>query len=126
MRDGSLRAWPPTRLALPNKADTLLLGETFNRTPADRVTALFGEDFARGLAHAVPGQWEGPLRSAYGLHLVLVTAIEPAATPPFEQVRAAVEREWFAERRSAAQAAQYEAVLAGYKVTIQDSPVPTR
>jgi hypothetical protein len=34
--------------------------------------------------------------------------------------------EWFAERRSAAQAAQYEAVLAGYKVTVQDLPVPAR
>ena len=104
----------------------LLLGETFSRTPLDRIAALFGNDFAGGLAHAVPGQWEGPLWSAYGLHLVLVTAVEPAATPPFEQVRAAVEREWFAERRSAAQAAQYEAVLAGYKVTVQDSPVPAR
>jgi PPIC-type PPIASE domain len=109
-----------------DKADTLLLGETFNRTPLDRIAALFGNDFAGGLAHAVPGRWEGPLRSAYGLHLVLVTAVDPAATPPFEQVRAAVEREWFAERRSAAQAAQYETVLAGYKVTVQDSPVPAR
>ncbi len=107
-------------------ADPLLLGETFNRTPLGRITALFGEDFARGLAHAVPGQWQGPLRSSYGLHLVLVTAVEPAATPPFEQVHTAVEREWFAERRSAAQAAQYEAVLAGYKVTVQDLPVPKR
>ena len=107
-------------------ADALLLGETFSRTPLDRTAALFGEDFARGLAHAVPGQWEGPLRSSYGLHLVLVTAVEPAATPSFEQVRAAVEREWFAERRSAAQTAQYEAVLAGYKVTVKDSPVSAR
>jgi hypothetical protein len=109
-----------------DKADALLLGETFRRTPLDRIAALFGNDFAGVLAHAVPGEWEGPLRSAYGLHLVLVTAVEPAATPPFEQVRAAVEREWFAERRSAAQAAQYEAVLAGYKVTVQDLPVPAR
>jgi hypothetical protein len=109
-----------------DKADALLLGETFSPTPLDRIAALFGNDFAGGLAHAVPGEWEGPLRSAYGFHLVLVTAVEPAATPPFEQVRAAVEREWFAERRSAAQASQYEAVLAGYKVTVQDSPVPGR
>jgi PPIC-type PPIASE domain len=107
-----------------DEADSLLLGEAFSRTPLDRIAALFGDDFARGLAHAVPAHWIGPLRSAYGLHLVLVTAIEPAATPPFEQVRPAVEREWFAERRSAAQAAQYEAVLAGYKVTVQDSSVP--
>jgi hypothetical protein len=109
-----------------DNADTLLLGDTFSRTPLDRITALLGDDFARGLAHAVPAHWIGPLRSAYGLHLVLVTAIEPAATPPFEQARPAVEREWFAEHRAAAQAAQYQAVRAGYKVTVQDSPVPAR
>jgi hypothetical protein len=60
------------------------------------------------------------------LHLVLVTAIEPAATPPFEQVRPAVEREWFAEHRAAAEAAQYQAVRAGYMVTVQDWPVATQ
>lgn len=109
-----------------DKADALLLGETFSRMPLDRIAALFGDDFARGLAHAMVGHWEGPLRSAYGLHLVQVTAVEPAATPPFEQVRAAVEREWFAERRSAAQATQYEAVIASYKVTVRDSSVPTQ
>jgi hypothetical protein len=107
-------------------ADTLLVGETFDRAPLDRIAALFGDDFAAALLHAAPEKWGGPLRSAYGLHLVLVTAVEPAATPPFEQVRAAVEREWFAERRSAAQAAQYKAVLAGYEVTVQDSPAPAR
>jgi hypothetical protein len=109
-----------------DEADPLLLGDTFSRTPLDRIAALFGDDFSRGLAHAPPAHWVGPLRSAYGLHLVLVTAVDPAATPPFEQVRAAVEREWFAERRSAAQAVQYRAVLARYKVTVQDSSVPTR
>ncbi|MEA2733481.1 MAG: hypothetical protein QOF70_7956 [Acetobacteraceae bacterium] len=109
-----------------DKADTLLLGETFSRTPLDRIAALLGDDFARGLAHAVPAHWIGPLRSAYGLHLVLVTAIEPAATPPFEQVRPAVEREWFAEHRAAAEAAQYQEVRAGYMVTVQDWPVATQ
>ena len=49
----------------------------------------------------------------------MVTAAEPAVLPPFGQVRAAVEREWFAERRAAAQAAQYQALLAGYQVVVQ-------
>ncbi len=104
------------------QADTLLLGETFSRTPLDRIAALLGDDFAHELTHATPAHWVGPLRSAYGLHLVLVTAIEPAATPPFEQVRPAVEREWFAERRSAAQAAEYQVLRAGYMVELQDMP----
>jgi hypothetical protein len=108
-----------------DEADSLLLGEAFSRTPLDRIAALLGDDFARGLAHAGLAHWVGPLRSAYGLHLVLVTALEPAAMPPFEQVRPAVEREWFAERRSEAQAAQYQALLAGYRVTVQDLAVAT-
>jgi hypothetical protein len=108
-----------------DEADSLLLGEAFSRTPLDRIAALLGDDFARGLAHAALAHWVGPLRSAYGLHLVLVTAIEPAAAPPFEQVRPAVEREWFAEHRAAAEAAQYQEVRAGYMVTVQDWPVAT-
>ena len=104
------------------KGDTLLLGEAFNQTPLDRIAALFGDDFAKAGA-AERGSWVGPLRSAYGLHLVLVTAVEPATLPPFAQARPAVEREWFAERRAAAQAAQYQALLAGYQIIVQGAPV---
>ncbi len=83
-----------------NEGDTLLLGEGFNRTALDRIATLFGADFAQAIAHAAPGNWVGPLRSAYGLHLVFVTTVEPTALPPFAQVRPVVEREWFAEHRA--------------------------
>jgi hypothetical protein len=111
--------------AAENGGDTLLLGEGFSRTPLDRIAALFGEDFAQAVARAAPGSWVGPLRSGYGLHLVLVTAIEPAALPPFAQVRPAVEREWFAEHRAAAQAAQYQVLRAGYRVIVQGAQSAT-
>jgi hypothetical protein len=102
-----------------NEGDPLLLSEGFNRTPLDRIAALFGDSFAQAMAQSAPGGWVGPLRSGYGLHLVLVTAVEPGKLPPFEQVRSAVEREWFAERRAAVQAAQYQSLLAGYGVIVQ-------
>jgi PPIC-type PPIASE domain len=102
-----------------NEGDALLLGGTFTRMPLDRVSALFGESLAQTTAQSGVGRWIGPLRSAYGLHLVLVTAVEPAELPQFEQVRSAVEREWFAERRARAQAAQYQALLAGYRIIVQ-------
>jgi PPIC-type PPIASE domain len=105
-----------------NEGDPLLVGEGFSRTPLDRIAALFGDSFAQALAQSVPGSWVGPLRSAYGLHLVLVAAVEPGDLPPFEQVRSAVEREWFAERRAAVQAAQYQSLLAGYRVIVQEPP----
>jgi hypothetical protein len=106
-----------------DEADSLLLGEGFSQTPLDRIAALFGDDFAQALAKAPPGQWIGPLRSSYGLHLAYVTDAQPAATPPFEQVRAAVEREWYAEHRAAALVAQYKTLLAGYQVVVE-KPAP--
>jgi hypothetical protein len=108
-----------------SQGDALLLGEGFEQTPLDRIAALFGDEFAGALATASPGHWVGPLRSSYGLHLVLVTASQPAALPPFEQVRPAVEREWFAEHRAAALAAQYTTLLAGYRVTVEKPSVGT-
>jgi len=105
-----------------DEGDTLLLGEAFDLTSLDRIAALFGDDFGRALAEAAPGSWVGPLRSAYGLHLVLVTPVEPATLPSLDQVRPAVERELFAERRTAAKAAQYQALLAGYRVIVRERP----
>jgi hypothetical protein len=102
-----------------NEGDPLLLSEGFNRTPLDRIAALFGDSFAQAVAQSAPGGWVGPLRSGYGLHLVLVAAVKPGDLPPFEEVRSAVEREWFAERRAAVQAAQYQSLLAGYGVIVQ-------
>jgi parvulin-like peptidyl-prolyl isomerase len=110
-----------TAAGASSEGDALLLGDDFTRMPLDQVAAQFGESFAQTMAQSIVGRWVGPLRSAYGLHLVLVTAVEPAELPPFEQVRSAVEREWFADRRAAAQAAQYQALLAGYRVVVQRS-----
>lgn len=109
-----------------NQGDTLLLGEGFSQTPLDRIAALFGDDFAAALAEAPTGRWLGPLRSSYGLHLVFVTEVRPGGLPPFEQVRQAVEREWFAEHRAAALTAQYRALLHGYRVTVEKPSGPTR
>jgi PPIC-type PPIASE domain len=107
-----------------NEGDPLLLGDDFSRMPLDRTAALFGDSFAQAVVQSAPASWVGPLRSPYGLHLVLVAAVEPGDLPPFEEVRSAVEREWFAEHRAAAQAAQYQSLLAGYRVSIQKPPAP--
>jgi hypothetical protein len=105
--------------------DPLALGEGFSLMPLDKIVAQFGEGFAHELAEATTGRWVGPLQSAYGLHLVLVTASEPATLPPFEQVRAAVQREWFAEHRTAGQDAQFNVLLARYQVIVRKQPEVT-
>jgi hypothetical protein len=98
--------------------DPSLLPEHLESEPLSRVSDQFGADFAQSLARVKPGQWAGPLRSAYGYHLVFVTMLDPAHSPRFEDVRAAVQRQWFAENRAAALDAQYRKLLGGFQVRV--------
>jgi hypothetical protein len=96
--------------------DPLLLPETFGLTPLSQIDAQFGEGFASELSKVEPGHWAGPLKSAYGFHLVLVTAAQPTQLPPFEEVRDAVQREWFAARRATVLDEEYQKLQANYHV----------
>src|SRR5215470_15490365 len=58
--------------------------------PAGEIARLFGEGFAARLVELEPGRWEGPVESAYGLHLVLVKERVPGRMPALEEVRDAV------------------------------------
>ena len=55
---------------------------------------MFGDEFADTLLTVEPGKWSGPLKSGYGMHLVLVTAREAGGAPAFETVRDKVLAEW--------------------------------
>ncbi|SAK93746.1 hypothetical protein AWB79_06998 [Caballeronia hypogeia] len=101
--------------------DPSLLPEHLESVPLNRVSDQFGADFALLLAGVKLGQWAGPLRSAYGYHLVFVTMYDPAHSPRFDDVRAAVQRQWFAERRAAALDTQYRKLLGGFQVQIDHS-----
>jgi PPIC-type PPIASE domain len=113
----------PRLVALDSKAeeagDPLLLPETLGMTPLGQVQAEFGESFAHNLAATKPGQWSGPIESAYGFHLVLVTAVEPTRLPRFEDVRGAVQREWFASRRAVVEDQQYQKLRSRFHVLVE-------
>jgi hypothetical protein len=115
------------RLAAPDAGaeqagDPMLLPGDFGPAPISAVRAQYGDAFARQIAPIAPGSWSGPLKSAYGLHLVLVTAQEPARLQPFEQVRDAVQREWYAARRAAVLDEQYRKLRSGFDIRIEDEP----
>ena len=99
--------------------DPLLLPETFGLTPLSQIDAQFGNGFARKLSKVEPGHWAGPFKSAYGFHLIWVTTIEPSKLPPFEEVSAAVQREWFAARRATVLDDQYRKLQANYHVRVE-------
>jgi hypothetical protein len=115
---GELRAaGPETDTA--TLGDGSLLPASFELEPRRGVAAQLGDGFAEALEDAPVGAWWGPLRSVYGLHLVLVTERQPGRAPALDEVRAAVRRELMAERRERSSRLLLEALLDRYRVTVE-------
>ncbi len=89
---GALRSDP--------SADPAMLGER-SLLPArlglsrpNAVDGVFGKGFFDLVAELPPGEWAGPVASAYGVHLVRILDTLPARTPPLEEIRDAVLKNW--------------------------------
>ena len=71
-----------------------LLPAQLSLSPADVVFGVFGKGFFEQLAELPPGVWTGPVVSSYGVHLVRIVDSLPERTPPLEEVRKDVLRDW--------------------------------
>ena len=60
----------------------------------EAIDGTFGKGFFERIAEIQPGEWAGPVQSGYGVHLVHILDSLPARTPPLEEVRDAVLRDW--------------------------------
>ena len=100
------------------------LGDPFMllRTYADRtdreVAALFGEPFAAAVSEFAAGEWNGPIGSAYGTHLVRVTGRTESRLPALAAVRDRVVADLGEERRREQTRAAFQAVRARYEVRL--------
>jgi hypothetical protein len=103
--------------------DPSLLGIVFDDLDGDTVARQFGEAFAQALSALQTGGWQGPVRSAYGLHLVRVDAYQPARQPALAEIRDTVVAEWRDQRRREAREQAYQRLRERYDVVMQrDAP----
>ncbi|HEY5645180.1 MAG TPA: peptidylprolyl isomerase [Pseudomonadales bacterium] len=112
-------------------ADPAVTGDPFilQRGYADRsareIADLFGTDFAEGLAALDadrPSEWQGPVPSAYGWHLVRISARTPEREPVMAEVLQAVRRDFLQARRRDANEAFYQALRDRYEVHVEAPP----
>jgi len=103
----------------PALGDPFLLERQFRSVPASEVEKQFGKGFAAKLGGIPPGEWQGPVASGYGVHLVRVSERAEGGLPALADVRDAVAREWESSRRQEANEKFYQGLLKGYTVTIE-------
>ncbi len=98
--------------------DGSLLPYDFPLTSLSGVSRVFSPEFADAVARAEPDVWSGPMASAYGLHLVRVTARSPGRLPLLADIRDTVLREWSNAKRQELEAARMDEMLGRYDVRI--------
>jgi hypothetical protein len=99
--------------------DSFMLENEFKEVAAAEVVKQFGEQFAAKLGEIPVGQWQGPIESGFGVHLVSMTERTDGSMPALEDVRPAVRREWINARRLEANEKFYRTLLQRYTVTIE-------
>lgn len=99
--------------------DVTMLPERLAEVDSRQVSRTFGMEFAEALESATPGEWFGPIRSGFGLHLVLIDDFEEGREPPLAEVRANVERDFLAARITETKDAFYEELRKRYDVRIE-------
>jgi hypothetical protein len=118
-----LRALASTRegAALVPEGDATLLPGRLQLAGASEVARTFGVDFAEAVGKLRVGEWQGPVASAYGLHVVKVEQMTPGRHPKLAEVRAQLERDWSIAQSEQLSEALYQAVRARYTVRVEDS-----
>lgn len=99
--------------------DPFILQKSYADRSAREIGDLFGTNYATSLAGldaSQPDDWQGPIESAYGWHLVRITARTPARDPLMAEVGDAVRRDFLQARRRDANETFYRSLRDRYDI----------
>ena len=101
---------------LPGWGDSSMLPSVATDASEDELARTFGNEF-RDIVVSLPvGQWQGPVESGFGLHLVKITQREDSRIPQWVEVRDRIATDLVYEGRKAAEDQFYAEVLPRYQV----------
>jgi len=109
--------------AAARAGDATQLEHQFEAAQMSDISRAFGTEFTSALATLSRGQWQGPVRSTYGIHFVLIRERIESQAPALAEVREAVRREWTRDRAVARSEEFYRRLLERYSVTIEHPKV---
>ena len=104
--------------------DRLLIDAEFRDADWQTVVGAFGSDFAEAVFALRPGEWNGPIASGYGLHLVRVSELKLARQRNFEEVRDQVLQRWREQRRLEENEKYFAGLLKKYEIVVDEDLKP--
>jgi hypothetical protein len=101
---------------LAGLGDASMLPSVVRDASEDEVARTFGEEFRQAVVSLPVGQWQGPVESGFGLHLVKITRREDSRIPQWTEVRDRIATDLAYEGRKAAEDQFYAEVLPRYQI----------
>ncbi len=99
--------------------DSTLLPAEMTSSSSVELARVFGAEFVSALTDMSVGDWQGPVRSGYGLHFVRIDEHIAAREPVLDEVRAAVVRDVLSDKSQKISEAFYAALSERYTVRIE-------
>jgi hypothetical protein len=109
---------PSDTSATAAAADPFMFRDYYAERTPEQITREFGPNFTKAVLRLSPGEWQGPIESGYGWHLVFVDAIEPSRTPAFEEVEPAAKSAWLDQKQEEIKRVSFEAMRKRYTVVV--------
>lgn len=104
-----------------SQGDAFMTGRRFTTLAALAVQRDFGTSFAQSL-FALPdtGDWQGPINSAFGVHLVRLNSVTAETLPAFEDILPEVEAVWSEQAKRAENTEALKRLILKYRVEVEE------
>jgi hypothetical protein len=109
-------------LRAPEKGDSFMLEYDFVQETPFEVARLFGNNFSEKLFTLEANNWQGPIESGYGLHLVRISEKIDASMPELASVIDKVRTDFMFEQRQRVNREIYERFKERYEIVIEEMP----
>jgi peptidyl-prolyl cis-trans isomerase C len=98
--------------------DRFMLPSNYANRSTDEIARDFGKEFAEQVAASPMRQWQGPVASGYGLHLVYISEVETARVRELEEVKEQVKNDYLFDLRQDANKKVYEKLRERYEINV--------
>lgn len=102
--------------------DPFLLNRSYTAATFPDVAKTFGPAFAKSLfaLDDKTTEFQGPIESAFGLHLIRIDGVQAMVTPKCDAVLSELEKTWRADQRDTANAQSIRKIVERYEIVVDE------
>ena len=104
---------------LAPEGDGSLLPSQVDALSKEQLARKFGESFPTALETLEVGQWQGPVKSNFGLHFIFLNSKTPEMIKPFEVVKRSVLHDWQYNNNKEYKEQYEQRLLERYTINVQ-------